>query len=107
MKAKVGQKKGNSRRPLAIKSKSITKDEKIAQLKAKEGHYIIASNTFAKALSDKEVVTAYQKQYHVERGFRFLKYPLFFASSLFVKTPQRIMGVTNGHAALPASLWYC
>jgi len=44
-------------------------------------------------LNDQEVATAYKKQHHVERGFRFLKDPLFFASSLFVKTPQRIMGL--------------
>jgi len=29
----------------------------------------------------------------VERGFRFLKDPLFFASSLFLKKPARIMGL--------------
>lgn len=66
-------------------------EETIAQLKASAGHYIIGGN--AEALSDQEVATAYQKQHHVERGFRFLKDPLFFASSLFVKTPQRIMGL--------------
>ena len=38
-------------------------------------------------------MVAYKKQHDVERGFRFLKDPLFFASSLFVKTPQRIMGL--------------
>jgi len=27
----------------------------------------------------------------VERGFRFLKDPLFFAHSLFLKKPERIM----------------
>ena len=29
----------------------------------------------------------------VERGFRFLKDPLFFASSLFLEKPQRIMAL--------------
>ena len=28
-----------------------------------------------------------------ERGFRFLKDPLFFASSLFLKNPKRIMAL--------------
>ncbi len=27
---------------------------------------------------------------HVERGFRFLKDPLFFTGSVFVKKPQRV-----------------
>jgi len=30
----------------------------------------------------------------VERGFRFLKDPLFFADSLFLKNPGRIMALT-------------
>ena len=29
----------------------------------------------------------------VERGFRFLKAPLFFAHSLFLKKPERIMAL--------------
>ncbi|MDQ7091014.1 MAG: IS1634 family transposase [Methylococcales bacterium] len=61
--------------------------------KAKEAHYIIGGNTDPKELSDQEVVQAYKEQHQVERGFRFLKDPLFFASSLFVKTPKRIMAL--------------
>jgi transposase len=67
--------------------------DKIAQEKAKEGHYIIGGNTDSKALSDAEVVAAYKEQHQVERGFRFLKDPLFFVSSLFVKNPKRIMAL--------------
>lgn len=36
----------------------------------------------------------YKQQQGVERGFRFLKDPLFFASSVFLKTPERIMALT-------------
>jgi transposase len=37
---------------------------------------------------------AYKNQNNtVERGFRFLKDPLMFTSSLFVKKPERIMGL--------------
>lgn len=72
---------------------SETDEEKISRTIAAEGHYIIGGNTAPEELSDKEVVEAYKKQYHVERGFRFLKEPLFFASSLFVKSPKRIMGL--------------
>jgi transposase len=39
------------------------------------------------------VITAYTGQAHGERGFRFLKAPLFFVSSLFVKTPNRSAGL--------------
>jgi transposase len=41
-------------------------------------------------LSSQEILTAYKEQQASERGFRFLKYPLFFADSLFLKNPERI-----------------
>jgi transposase len=68
-------------------------ENKINQLKEKKAHYIIGGNTAPNELSDHEVIHAYKEQHHVERGFRFLKDPLFFTSSLFIKTPQRIMGL--------------
>lgn len=37
-----------------------------------------------------KLLKEYKGQQKVERGFRFLKDPLFFASSLFVKKPQRV-----------------
>jgi len=67
--------------------------QKINLEKAKEGHYVIGGNTDANELSDVEVVAAYKQQQQVERGFRFLKDPLFFASSLFLKNPKRIMAL--------------
>jgi transposase len=42
---------------------------------------------------DEEVIGAYKGQSAVERGFRFLKDPVFFVSSLFVKKPCRIQGL--------------
>jgi len=44
-------------------------------------------------LSDAEVIRAYKGQGQAEGGFRFLKDPLFFVSSLFVKRPSRIQGL--------------
>jgi transposase len=44
-------------------------------------------------LSDLEILRAYKGQSCVERGFRFLKDPLFFTSSLFLKKPSRIQGL--------------
>jgi transposase len=44
-------------------------------------------------LSDQEFVTTYKEQGSVERGFRFLKDPLFLASSVFVKKPKRIVAL--------------
>ncbi len=67
--------------------------QKINLEKAKEGHYVIGGNTDAKELSDAEVIAAYKQQQQVECGFRFLKDPLFFTSSLFLKNPKRIMAL--------------
>ena len=67
--------------------------DKIEQMKIKEAHYIIGGNTDPEALDNQAVIKAYKQQYHVERGFRFLKDPLFFVASLFVKSPKRIMAL--------------
>jgi len=49
--------------------------------------------TSAKDLSDEDIIANYKKQGHVERGFRFLKDPYFFASSLYLKKPERIQSL--------------
>ena len=51
------------------------------------------TNIEAEQLSDAEVIVGYKGQAHAEGGFRFLKDPLFFVSSLFVKKPCRIQGL--------------
>ncbi len=45
-------------------------------------------------LSDQQLMTTYKDQGGVERGFRFLKDPLFLASSVFVKKPERVMALS-------------
>jgi transposase len=52
--------------------------------------FILATNTDENELSSTEILTHYKAQSAVERGFRFLKDPLFFVSSLFIKKPSRI-----------------
>lgn len=53
--------------------------------------FILATNQLDKTLwSPHACLSEYKKQQSVERGFRFLKDPLFFASSVFVKKPQRV-----------------
>jgi transposase len=54
---------------------------------------VLGTNIGASELSDAEVLAAYKGQSRVEGGFRFLKDPLFFVSSLFVKKPSRIEGL--------------
>ncbi len=57
--------------------------------------FIVGTNELdPEVLSDQELVTTYKDQGGVERGFRFLKDPLFLASSVFVKKPERIIALS-------------
>ena len=52
--------------------------------------FVIGSNIKSDELTDMELFRGYKSQSNVEGGFRFLKDPLFFVSSLFLKKPSRI-----------------
>ncbi|HEY7974856.1 MAG TPA: IS1634 family transposase, partial [Ktedonobacterales bacterium] len=57
--------------------------------------FLVATNVLDPvALSDHELVQTYSEQHSVERGFAFLKDPLFLASSVFVKKPERIVALS-------------
>lgn len=57
--------------------------------------FILATNQLdEEQLSPEEILRCYKKdQQKVERGFRFLKDPQFLASTLYLKKPERIMGL--------------
>lgn len=55
--------------------------------------FVLATSIPKEELNDEAVFWAYKEQSHVERGFRFLKEPVFFVSSLFLKKPSRIEGL--------------
>lgn len=59
------------------------------------GRFILATNILDEAvLPDARLLAVYKEQSSsVERGFRFLKDPLFFADGLFLKSPARIMAL--------------
>ena len=67
--------------------------ERIRQAKQYKACFVLGTNIEAEHLSDAEVIAGYKGQANVEGGFRFLKDPLFFVSSLFVKKPCRIQGL--------------
>lgn len=54
---------------------------------------VLGTNMGADARSDAEGIAGYKGQAHAEGGCRFLKDPLVFVSSLFVKQPCRIQGL--------------
>jgi transposase len=67
----------------------------VAEAKRTLGRFIIATNELdVSRLSAAAMLENYTDQgISVERGFRFLKDPLFFANSLFLKKPERIMAL--------------
>jgi transposase len=67
--------------------------EVIEAHKQQSACFVIGTNIQARQVSDAEVIRAYKAQFGVEGGFRLLKDPLFFVSSLFVKKPSRIQGL--------------
>ncbi len=61
----------------------------IAQRQA--GRFILATNVLdEEILPNDQVLMEYKGQQSSERGFRFLKDPLFFTSSVFLNTPRRV-----------------
>ena len=75
---------------------TFDRDEaKIDQAQKPLGKYIFATNVLDKLeLPAEELLSVYKEQNcSVERGFRFLKDPFFFASSFFLKKPSRIMAL--------------
>lgn len=57
----------------------------------RKANFIVATNVPAQHQSTEEVLRLYKAQSGVERGFAFLKDPLFLASSVFVKKVERVM----------------
>ncbi|MEG4898471.1 IS1634 family transposase, partial [Microcoleus sp. F10-B4] len=62
--------------------------------KVKAGRFILATNILEpKVVSNSQVLSEYKAQQSNERGFRFIKDPLFFTSSVFVKKPERVEAI--------------
>ncbi|BAZ65691.1 transposase [Fischerella sp. NIES-4106] len=67
------------------------KPEEIEIRRKEAGRFILATNLVHKnKLEPSEILKNYKNQQSCERGFRFLKDPLFFADNLFVENPERI-----------------
>ena len=73
----------------------IANEDVISIHKNKAGRFVLASNCLDKqSLSGEDALFRYKDQQGTERGFRFIKDPLFFASSVFLKNTSRIMALT-------------
>ena len=73
----------------------VDRKEPIAEALKSKGKSILGSNELdEEQLPAQMMLTAYKGQApSVEHGFRFLKAPMFFASSLFLEKPERIMAL--------------
>ena len=81
---------------MVFKAKQLIENTSaIAQRLDEKSCYVIGTNIDESALSPEEIISAYKQQNKsIENmGFRFLKDPLFFVSSLFLKKPSRIMSL--------------
>jgi transposase len=69
--------------------------QQVVAARASLGKHIITTNELdEERLPAEEMLSVYKDQNRsAERGFRFLKDPLFFASSFFLKKPSRIMAL--------------
>ncbi len=71
---------------------SYKPDEKAQENERKcKGKFIVATNDLN--LPEEDTLKEYKGQQSVERGFRFIKDPLFFASATFLKSPRRIVSL--------------
>ncbi len=78
-----------------ITTTCVVDDEQLAQAVERAASFIVATNVLdAAQLADEELIAIYKDQHSVERGFAFLKDPLFLASSVFLKKPERIMALS-------------
>jgi transposase len=77
-----------------VEAKLYKDDEKISACLQKKGKFIIATNELDdNLLSNREMLDNYKGQQSVERGFRFLKDPLFMTTSVFLKNQERIVAL--------------
>ena len=66
-------------------------DASVAKKTKASGRFILATNVLdAEQLNPSEMIVKHKEQQAAERGFGFLKYPLFFTDSVFLKSPERI-----------------
>jgi len=79
-----------------LQGEVVASEEAIDAARRSLGRFLLATNELDREkLSPAAMLSQYKAQgVSVERGFRFLKDPLFFADSLFLKNPGRIMALT-------------
>ncbi|MBD2652778.1 IS1634 family transposase [Synechocystis sp. FACHB-383] len=86
-----GQKSAMPVEGYRIRARLERKPDVETQLTQQSSRFILATNQLdTQQWPPQKLLEEYKQQQRVERGFRFLKDPLFFTSSVFVKKPQRV-----------------
>jgi transposase len=74
-----------------VTAEVVRDEELVARARRRAGRFIVATNVVdEQELPAEEVLEAYLEQGVVERGFKFLKDPMFFADSVFLNSPRRV-----------------
>ena len=90
-----------------VEAKVTISQEKVTQEQLVAGRFILATNVEDESqLTADEILSKYKDQQSVERGFSFLKDPLFLTDSVFLKSPRRIesLGLIMGLCLLVYTL---
>jgi transposase len=71
---------------------NLERDQKIIETETRSaGRFVLATNLLdVEELSNDEMLSKYKEQQSSERGFSFLKDPLFFTDSVFLKSAERV-----------------
>jgi len=77
-----------------VQAQVTVDDEPLEREAQRQARFLVATNVLDPGeVPDEQVIGTYKAQSGVERGFAFLKDPLFLASSVFLKRPERIMAL--------------
>jgi transposase len=71
---------------------SLVSDRSVIEKETKRaGRFVLATNVLdSEEFSNDDMLAEYKAQQSAERGFSFLKDPLFFTDSIFLKSPERV-----------------
>jgi len=75
-----------------IEGSLVIDSEAVAEAQSRKGFFIVATNEMDERLISPAQLLEVDKAQNVsvERGFRFLKDPMFYVESLYLKLPQRM-----------------
>jgi transposase len=77
-----------------VQAQVTVDDEQLEREAQRQARFLVATNVLDPTeVPDEPVIGASKAQSGVERGFALLKDPLFLASSVFLKRPERIMAL--------------